>query len=125
MLAGCAEPYAEMAGRAKSGLVGLSETDIRMCAGHPAAIDGYKGGEIMMYERDAIPPGGISPPATPLPWGIEVAEPPVGYCRVQLRLEGGKVTEVSYAGQTDIWGAHDAACAPIVKNCMGYQGKRN
>jgi hypothetical protein len=39
-------------------------------------------------------------------------------------LASGRVTEISYTGDTDIWGAKDAECAPIVRNCLEYRAQR-
>ncbi|MEY9185896.1 hypothetical protein ABIG06_007451 [Bradyrhizobium sp. USDA 326] len=121
VLAGCAGQDAEWAQRGRASLIGLDQSAIRMCAGLPAGTAKDGSGEIWMYEHAASPPGGIAPPTLTLPPGLNIGgQAPSGYCRVQLRFVRGKVTEVQYAGNTDIGSARDAACGQIVKTCLGY-----
>jgi hypothetical protein len=121
ILAGCAARQAELAKLGRSELVGLSERDIRMCAGLPAKDQNGKDEKIWMYEHNATSPGGVEPPA--LPWIGQVGHVDA-YCRVQVRFVRGKVAEVSYAGASDIAGASDAACGPIIKACLTYPARR-
>jgi hypothetical protein len=122
-LSGCAIEQAEVSRSGKSELVGMNENDIRMCAGHPTNEDKYKGGAIWMYEHGATAPGGVTvAPVLPvLPFGGATIGEGNGYCRVQLRMVNGKVSEVSYAGATSVLGERDAACAPIIRNCLDYR----
>jgi len=120
----CAARDAEIAGRARSELIGLSDNDLRMCAGHPANEDKVPGGVIWMYEHGAASSDGLTiTPVIPVV-GAQIGQPDGGYCRTQLKLVGGKVTEVSFAGATDLWGGRDAVCAPIVRNCLDYRKGR-
>jgi hypothetical protein len=124
LLSACAVEQHEIAESGKSVLIGMSDTDIRMCAGHPNNEDKIKGGTIWMYEHGAASPGGVSvAPVLPVfPFGgATIGESGNGYCRVQLRMENGRVTEVSYAGATSELGERDAVCAPIVRNCLDYR----
>jgi len=123
LLAGCAADQADMAARGRDKLIGLNETDVRMCAGHPAATAPVEHGEIWMYEHGASQIGpGLT--ALPVPYGISISEPSGRYCRVQLRFVDNRVVEVAYAGATDIWGARDAACAPIIRTCIELAERR-
>ena len=119
LLPGCAGRDAELAARGKASLMGLSQTDMRMCAGFPNNTGSFAGEDFWMYEHAAAP-SGVFMPAYNLPWGGQIGAPGGGYCRVQLRFVRGKVVEATYAGQTEIWGSPDAACAPIVKTCIDY-----
>lgn len=124
ILSGCAAEQREVAERGRSALIGMRDTAIRMCAGHPNNEDKIAGGKIWMYEHTATPPGGITvAPVLPmLPFGgASIVAAGNGYCRVQLRMQDGRVTEVSYAGATAEFGERDAACAPIVRNCIDYR----
>lgn len=85
VLSGCAVEQHEIAESGRSVLVGMSDTDIRMCAGHPNNEDKIKGGEIWMYEHGATSLGGVSvAPVLPvLPFGgATIGEAGNGYCRV-------------------------------------------
>jgi hypothetical protein len=120
LLSGCAVREAQEAKRARSDLVGLRKADLQMCAGHPANVDKAANGEIWMYEHAAASPGGVAfTPTIPVA-GASLSQGGGGYCRVQLRLVREQVAEVVYAGATDLLGADDAACAPIVASCLGY-----
>jgi len=120
-LLGCAAQDAETARRVRAELVGLSQNDLLMCAGHPASQDHTSSGDIWMYEHGAVSPGSVTvTPVIPVV-GAAIGPPGGGYCRVQLRLVRNKVAEVSYAGAADMMGGHDAACAPIVAHCLTYR----
>jgi hypothetical protein len=124
-LPSCATQYAHVANEAKASVVGFSRDDILMCAGHPTTIDKSGKSEIWMYEHGAVTPGGVTPTlVTPYGAGASLAQSAGQYCRVQLRLDRGRVTQVTYAGDTDYWGARDVECAPIMRNCLEYHKGR-
>lgn len=123
LLSGCAIKNAQIALRGKSELVGLSERDVLMCAGHPTNEDTIPGGKIWMFEHSEAASGGFTiQPVLPLA-GAQVSQPNGGYCRVQFRFASGRVAEISYAGATDVWGRKDAVCAPIIENCLNYSAR--
>jgi hypothetical protein len=122
LLSGCAAQEAEIAARGHQELVGLSQADLLMCAGHPNNQDHTPRGDIWMYEHGLATTSVTVTPTIPLT-GVSIA-PPSGYCRVQLRVVHQKVVEVSYAGATDLFGAEDAICAPIIRNCLDYRRVR-
>jgi hypothetical protein len=125
-VAGCGAREAELASHGKVRLTGLSQSEVRMCAGFPAKNEKDKRGEIWMYEHGASMPGGFTVPAVGLPWGASLnSSTPNGYCRVQFRFVGGRIAEVSYAGETDLWGHRDAVCAQIVRNCLDRVAARS
>jgi hypothetical protein len=123
-IAGCAVRYAEVARDARSKIIGYTNDDILMCAGHPTNTDKSRGSEIWMYEHGAVTPGGAIPTVVSPYGGASLSQNSGQYCRVQFRFIGGRVAEISYAGDTDIWGAKDAECAPIVRNCLEYRARR-
>lgn len=121
VLNGCAEKEAEWAQSGREKLLGLDQSEIRMCAGLPTGTTKDGAGEIWMYEHATSPPDGIAPPTFTIPPGLNIGGQPItGYCRVQLRFVKGKVAQVQYAGATDIGDARDAACGQIVRTCLGY-----
>ena len=126
LLGGCAAEQAREAWAARSRLVGMTSSDVRMCAGFPAATAPDGDGEIWMFEHGATTPGGIAPPALTVPTLTGVGTIGLstdGYCRAQMRFASGRVTEVTYAGATSIGAAKDAFCAPIVRNCLSYRSR--
>ncbi|MCZ0735438.1 hypothetical protein [Phreatobacter sp. AB_2022a] len=121
ILSGCGAYEARLAQFARYRLAGLSQGDIRMCAGMPNSTAPDGRGEIWMYEHGGTTPGGMVAPglSVPTPTGpVSIGVATDGYCRVQIRFVDGKLVEVDYAGQTSIGAARDAFCAPIVQSCL-------
>jgi hypothetical protein len=110
---------------ARTALLGLTETDIRMCAGFPSRTVDIDSGQIWTYER-AINRGGLNlvVPTVglgtfPVPGGsVNVA--PGGYCNTQIRFDKGRVAEVGYAGDNDLPRRRNALCTPIIDECVIY-----
>jgi hypothetical protein len=123
-LTACATQYARVANDAKVTIVGFTTDDILMCAGHPSTIDKSGASEIWMYEHGAVTPGGVVPTIVSPYGGASLTQSAGQYCRVQLRIDRGQVTDVSYAGDTDVFGAKNAECAPVVRNCLEYRKPR-
>jgi hypothetical protein len=120
-LLGCATRYAEVAHSARTSVIGYTQDDILMCAGHPTNVDKAHDGEIWMYEHGSVTPGAATPTIISPYGGASISQNSGQYCRVQFRFVNGRVSEISYAGDTDIWGARDAECGPIVRNCLEYK----
>lgn len=123
-LCGCAAKEAVTASMAQTRMVGLTQSDVRMCAGLPTGTTSDPRGDIWMYEHGGTTPGGLSAPGVPvpMPWGVGVIGISTdGYCRAQVRFVNGRVAEVAYAGATDIGAARNAFCAPIIRSCLSYK----
>lgn len=126
LLAGCADQEARWALEGRSDLIGLDQSTIRMCAGLPTGTVKDGRSEIWTYEHTTSSPAGVAPVAVTLPLGLSVGgSAPVGYCRVQMRFVHGKITEVHYAGATDIGSFQDAACGQIVRGCLPQEGRKD
>ncbi|TPJ60109.1 hypothetical protein [Mesorhizobium sp. B2-7-1] len=114
------------AAAARKELVGLSEADIRMCAGFPSATaDVGSSGQIWTYQRTvqrgnlsiAVPTMAVG--AIPAVGGsVNVA--PGGYCNTQIRMLDGHVAEVAYAGDNNLPNSRDALCVSTVDACVAY-----
>ena len=110
---------------ARKALLGLTETDVRMCAGFPSRTVDIESGQIWTYER-AINRGGlnVSVPtfgigSVPVPGGsVNVASS--GYCNTQVRFAEGRVVEIGYAGDNDLARRRNALCTAIVDECVIY-----
>lgn len=125
LLAGCADHEAKWALQGRTSLIGLDQSTIRMCAGLPTGTVKDGRSEIWSYERNTSSPAGVAPVAVTLPLGLSVGgSVPVGYCRVQMRFAGGRITEVHYAGATDVGNFRDAACGQIVRGCLPQEGRQ-
>lgn len=111
---------------ARSKLVGLTDSDIRMCAGFPTATaHGSDGDEIWTYKRD-FPRGNINLAA---PIGLFGSIPVVsgsanvssgGYCNAQFRLKDAKVTEVEFAGDNNTASEINGLCVSMIDGCVVY-----
>jgi len=124
-LAGCGAREAEIAEQGRSGLVGLSQSDIRMCAGFATKTEKDKTGDIWMYEHGTSSPDSTTPTVGfPLAATVQFNAPNAGYCRVQLRFAKDRVAAVEYAGETDMMGHRDAVCAQMIRTCVERYARR-
>lgn len=110
---------------ARASLLGLSEVDVRMCAGFPSRTVDIESGQIWTYERSVnrgglnvvVPTLGIG--ALPVPGGsVNVSSS--GYCNAQVRFSKGRVVDVAYAGDNDLPRRRNALCTTIVDECVIY-----
>jgi hypothetical protein len=114
------------AAAARKEMVGLTEADLRMCAGFPTATaDVGKAGQIWTYEHAAqrgnlnVAVPTVSVAAIPVAGGsVNVASG--GYCNTQVRIDGGHVVEVAYAGDNNTTGHLDRLCVSTVDACVEY-----
>jgi hypothetical protein len=124
-LASCGVREAELAEQGRSGLVGLSQSDIRMCAGFATKAEKDKTGDIWMYEHGTSSPDSMTPTVGfPLAATVQFNAPNAGYCRVQLRFVKDRVAAVEYAGETDMMGHRDAVCAQMIRTCVERYARR-
>ncbi|RUW48958.1 hypothetical protein [Mesorhizobium sp. M8A.F.Ca.ET.021.01.1.1] len=114
------------AAAARKEMVGLSEADVRMCAGFPTATaDAGGSAQIWTYKR-VVQRGNLSivvptlsvGPVPALGGSLNVA--PGGYCDTQVRMVGGRVAEVAYAGDNNLPNRRDALCVSTVDACVAY-----
>lgn len=97
-----------------------------MCAGFPTATaDAGGSGQIWTYKR-VVQRGNLSivvptlsvGPVPALGGSLNVA--PGGYCDTQVRMVGGRVVEVAYAGDNNLPNRRDALCVSTVDACVSY-----
>jgi len=112
---------------ARNRLVGLTEAQIRMCAGFPTAIaDAGKAGKIWTYQDSNISRGSLnlSVPTIGIGsvpgvgGGVNVAQR--GSCSTQVRIVDGRVAEIGFAGDNNIPTSLNALCASMVDECVVY-----
>ncbi|CAN7206187.1 hypothetical protein [Mesorhizobium sp. LjRoot246] len=116
---------------ARKEMVGLSEADIRMCAGFPTATaDAGRSGQIWTYKR-IVQRGNLSVVVPTLAVGAipavggSVNVAPGGYCDTQIRMVDGRVAEVAYAGDNNLPNSRDALCVSTVDACVAYARQRS
>ncbi|MDX8441774.1 hypothetical protein [Mesorhizobium australafricanum] len=118
------------AAAARREMVGLSEADIRMCAGFPSATaDVGSSGQIWTYQR-TVQRGNLNIVVPTLAMGAvpavggSVNVAPGGYCNTQIRMLNGHVAEVAYAGDNNLPNSRDALCVSTVDACVAYARQR-
>jgi hypothetical protein len=112
---GCAAQDAVDVGEARALLIGLPADDLRLCAGVPDRRETSKAGEFWSYDR-ALPASGVSVPVPVAGGNVSVSG--AGFCRATFQLVRGRVARISLGGTTEMGLARDAACAPIVQQCL-------
>ncbi|MER8423848.1 hypothetical protein [Mesorhizobium sp. M0960] len=119
------------AAAARKEMVGLSEADVRMCAGFPTATaDVGRSGQIWTYQRvvqrgnlNIVVPTVAIGPVPALGGSVNVA--PGGYCNTQIRMVDGHVAEVAYAGDNNLPNNRDGLCVSTVDACVAYARQRH
>ena len=115
----------------RSAMIGLSEADVRMCAGFPTM--GTMIGEtekIWTYQR-IYPRGTISVGASTLALGptpgltgtTGMGTP--GFCYTQIRFVDGHVKEIEFAGDNNTATAVNGLCVSTVDRCVVYARRRH
>lgn len=114
---------------ARNAMIGMDQTDVRMCAGFPTArTDEGVRGEIWSF-KNASDQGNlnISLPSFatgPLQGGAgAIGLSSSGSCSVQVRFEDARVVQVEYAGDNNTPNSINAMCVPIVDSCVVYADK--
>ncbi|GGE09239.1 hypothetical protein GCM10011390_30430 [Aureimonas endophytica] len=108
---------------AKTALLGFSEQDVRMCAGFPQEQLTENGVTTWSYRATNSESGlSLSAPLWIANTNLKVGGG--GYCRAQFQFEGGHLTGLAYAGDSDSAQGRDALCAPIVNGCLAYARDR-
>ncbi|MHB2267856.1 hypothetical protein [Aliihoeflea sp. PC F10.4] len=115
---------------ARSEMLGLTKTQVRMCAGFPNdTVDVGDDGEIWSF-RTPNQRGNMNvalPAATygALPAiGGSFNLAPGGFCHTQVRLVNDVVTEVEFSGDNNRPSSRNALCTSLIDSCVVY-ARRN
>lgn len=119
-------PEAYPVAASRHALIGMDQTDIRMCAGFPTATaDAGPKGTIWTYVK-AARGGGVnfSLPAVgagPLEGTAgSVSVTGTESCDMQIRFVKGRVVQVEFAGDSNSFTKLDLYCVPLVDSCVRY-----
>ena len=115
---------------ARSLMVGLTEADVRMCAGFPTtgAMIAEKE-KIWTYQR-VYPRGTLSVGASTLAVGPTpgitgtTGMGTSGFCYTQIRFVDGRVKEIEFAGDNNTPTAVNGLCVSTVDRCVVYAKQR-
>jgi hypothetical protein len=113
---------------ARKAMLGMSEADVRMCAGFPTS--GAKISDIekiwtyqRSYSRGNLNVGVTSLAVGPMP-GVTTATGvgAEGFCNTQVRFVNGRVAQVEFAGDNNTPTRINGLCVSTVDACVAYQG---
>ncbi|MBB2972952.1 hypothetical protein [Mesorhizobium sp. RMAD-H1] len=119
---------------ARRALVGLTETQMRMCAGFPTAVaDAGMAGKIWTYQDPNISRGSLNVSVPTIGIGSVpgvgggVNVTPGGSCSTQIRMVDGRVAEIGFSGDNNTPTSLNALCASMIDECVVYarQMRRN
>jgi len=101
-----------------------------MCAGFPSATsDQGSEGTIWTYQR-VVQRGNLNVVVPTSAFGVlpavggSVNLAPGGYCNTQVRLVGGRVAEVEFAGDNNQPNGINALCVSTIDSCVSYSGRK-
>jgi hypothetical protein len=114
---------------ARRALIGMSEADIRMCAGFPTSGVKISDKEKIWtfqrsYSRGSLNVGMSSLAVGPMP-GVTgaTAVGAQGFCNTQVRFIGGRVAQVEFAGDNNTPTHINGLCVSTIDACVAYAEK--
>lgn len=119
LLGACASPLEQMAERARTEMVGMSEAQLKACAGDPTAINRENGLDLWSYFRETSRSATTISDVgyTPTNRG-ETSYDYFRYCEATFVLQGGRVREVDFRGRTAAGREVMEPCGAIVQRCV-------
>ena len=114
LLSGCSIARHNTAVDAKTELVGLDKEDLYMCAGVPDRTTVLNGHEYVTFDNSELTSQALTLPI--IGGGLTGEEEQ--FCRTTARLDNGKVTAISYAGDTGAFYAKNEQCAYTIATCV-------
>jgi hypothetical protein len=119
LLGGCASPLEQVAERARTEMVGMSDAQLKACAGEPTATNREGAADIWSYFREtsrsatAISDVGYTPTRRG-----ETSYDYYRYCEAVFLLQGGRVRSVEFRGRTATGREIMEPCGAIVERCI-------
>ncbi len=121
-LCACTIQDSEIAADAQSVMIGMTEAEVQSCLGVPERRAEFGSTSVLTYIATAGSPGGVSV-NLPVVGGVSLNSQAAS-CRAIVRLDEGRVTRLSYAGDADAPLAPNAYCASLVKSCVPKEARR-
>lgn len=122
LLSACASPLDLAAEKAKTDMIGMSEQQLKACAGEPTATNLENGTALWSYFREtsrsavAISDVGYTPTRRG-----ETTYDYYRYCEATFALQNGRVRSVEYRGRTATGREVLEPCGAIVERCVKQQ----
>lgn len=111
---------------ARAEMIGLTDTQLRMCAGFPSDVAGVgDDGEIWSF-RTPSQRGNMNVALPAATYGVLPAVggsfnlSPGGFCHTQVRLVENVVAEVEFSGDNNRASSRNALCASMIDSCVAY-----
>lgn len=113
LVSGCAD----IPGRARHDLVGMSRSDLIACAGVPDNREALQDGEVLQWRQDQQVQGPLTLKG---PMSLELDLSGHGTCHFVARLRQGRVAQVEYTGPSSTLMGPYSACQPLVLACEQF-----
>jgi hypothetical protein len=114
---------------ARKAMIGMSEADVRMCAGFPTSGAKISDAEKIWtyqrsYSRGSVNVGMTSLAVGPMP-GVTgaTAVGAEGFCNTQVRFLNGRVAQVEFAGDNNTRMGINSLCVSTIDACVAYAEK--
>jgi hypothetical protein len=103
---------------AQAALIGMSKPALLACAGAPARSETKADGEHLTYFAGTPPAARTEPPREVAAASASAGRARSSYCRVILRLNGGVIDSVTFAGPSSQGLATNPDCMRIIDRCL-------
>lgn len=114
-LGACALNDSRIADGAKTSLLGLSEVELESCLGVPDQHASFGSTDVLTYYATSSSSTSYS---IPIVGGLGFSNG--GYCHATFRVDGGRVSRITYSGEKNGTLAPNAYCAPILRSCVAW-----
>jgi hypothetical protein len=116
---------------ARKAMIGMSEAEVRMCAGFPTMGATVSNTEKIWtyqrsYSRGNLNVGVTSLAVGPMP-GVTTATGmgAEGFCNTQVRFVNGHVAQIEFAGDNNTPTRINGLCVSTIDACVAYGAKRD
>lgn len=119
LLGACASPLDRVAERARTEMVGMSEAQLKACAGEPTALNRENGIDLWSYFRETSRSATMTSDIGYTPTGrAESSYDYFRYCEATFALQNGRVQSVEFRGRTATGREIMEPCGAIVQRCV-------
>jgi hypothetical protein len=118
-VAGCASPLERVADRARTEMIGMSDTQLKACAGEPTALNRENGIDLWSYFRETARSATMVSDIGYTPTNrAETSYDYFRYCEATFALQNGRVQGVEFRGRTATGREIMEPCGAIVQRCV-------
>lgn len=118
-LTACASPLEEKAERARTAMIGLSDAQLKACAGEPTARNRENDADLWSYFRETSRSATVQ---TARPGAIVDRDEIVGdyfrYCEATFVIQRGRISALEFRGRTATGREVLEPCGAIIDRCV-------